>query len=124
MKQLSLVLLALLLVSGIVFSQVKKQPSDKSSTTKTETTIVQVPTVVCNSCVSNITKALKKIPGVKSTSIDLKKKTATVTYVATKVDVAKIEQAISKAGYDANTLKRDPAAYEKLDACCKIDSRL
>ena len=86
--------------------------------------MVSVPTIVCNSCVTNITKALKKVPGVKSTKVNLKEKTATVSYVATKVSVQKIEKAISDAGYDANNVKRDPAAYEKLDACCKIDSKL
>ena len=123
MKHLSLVLIALLLVSGSIFSQTKKQPAEKPSSTKAETTVVQVPTVVCNLCVTTLTKALKKVPGVKTTSIDLKKKTATVTFVASKVSVAKIEKAISNAGYDANSVKRDPAAYEKLDACCKIDTK-
>jgi periplasmic mercuric ion binding protein len=123
MKQLSYILITLLLATVVSFSQTKKQNVGKASTARFDTTVVQVPTVVCNSCVNTITKALNKVPGVKSTSVDLKKKTATVAFVSSKVTVARIEKTIANAGYDANNLKRDPAAYEKLDACCKIDSK-
>lgn len=101
------------------------QPQQKTKTTATqiETTVITVPTVVCSSCVRTITKALKKVDGVKTTKIDLKKKTATVSYVMTKTSLSKIEKAIANAGYDANDVKRDPAAYEKLDACCKTDTK-
>jgi mercuric ion binding protein len=117
-------LISILAISLLAIQLGGAQPKPKAADVETDITVIQVPTVVCNSCVKTITKALKEINGVKTTSIDLKKKTATVAFDSSKVTVAKIEEAISKAGYDANSLKRDPAAYEKLDSCCKIESEL
>ncbi|MGA3243466.1 MAG: heavy metal-associated domain-containing protein [Bacteroidota bacterium] len=121
MKRLMSLFIALLLILAVVSAQ--PQQKVKTSATKIDTTMINVPTIVCNSCISTITKALKKVDGVKSTKIDLKMKIATVTYASTKTSLSKIEKAIAKAGYDANNTKRDPAAYEKLDACCKADAK-
>jgi copper chaperone CopZ len=121
MKRLMSLFIALLLILAVVSAQ--PQQKVKTNATKIDTTMINVPTIVCNSCISTITKALKKVDGVKSTKIDLKMKIATVTYASTKTSLSKIEKAIAKAGYDANDTKRDPAAYEKLDACCKADAK-
>ena len=119
---ISLVILAALTLTAAT-SQTKQTTETKGGTAKVETTVVKVPTIVCNSCVSTITKALKKVDGVKSTKVNLKEKTATVSYVSAKISLSKIEKAIANAGYDANSTKRDAAAYEKLDACCKADAK-
>jgi mercuric ion binding protein len=119
---ISLVIIAALALTALT-AQSKQTTETKRSNAKVDTTVVQVPTVVCNSCVSTITKALKKVDGVRTTKIDLEKKTATVTFVPAKTSLTKIEKAIASAGYDANNTKRDPAAYEKLDACCKTDTK-
>ncbi len=123
MKYLTSLLVLATLVFGSLNSQTKQTPADKGKAAGVETTVIKVPTVVCSSCVSTITKALKKVDGVKTTTIDLKKKTATVTFASAKTSVNKIETAIAKAGYDANNVKRDPAAYEKLGECCKVDAK-
>ena len=123
MTRLTTALLLISLAFGLAASQTKQKASSEPASAMTETTVIHVPTVVCSSCVKTITKALNKVPGVKTTSIDLKKKTATVMYAATKVSVTRIEEAISKAGYDANGVKRDSTAYDNLDACCKFDSK-
>jgi mercuric ion binding protein len=119
---ISFVIIATLALATLT-AQTKQTTETKGGKAKVETTVVKVPTIVCNSCVSTITKALKKVDGVRTTKIDLEKKTATITYVSTKTTLSKIEMAIAKAGYDANSTKRDPAAYEKLDACCKADAK-
>lgn len=120
-------IITLAIVAGLALAtltaQTKQAAETKGGNAKVETTVVKVPTIVCNSCVSTITKALKKVNGVRTTKIDLEKKTATVSYVSTKTTLSKIEMAIAKAGYDANDTKRDPEAYEKLDACCKADAK-
>jgi periplasmic mercuric ion binding protein len=118
----TLLTIAVVALSALT-AQSKQQAQPKGGDATIETTVVKVPTVVCNSCVTTITKALKKVNGVKSTKIDLAKKTATVTFASSKTSVSKIENAIAKAGYDANEVKRDPAAYEKLDGCCKTDAK-
>lgn len=87
-----------------------------------KTATVKVPTLVCGMCVKNITKAASALEGVKSVKVDKKAKTATVVFDDSKTSLPKIEAAIASAGYDANTAKRNVAAYSKLDACCKVDS--
>lgn len=95
-----------------------------STTTAAEkTATVKVPTLVCGMCVKNITKAASAVAGVKSVKVDKKAKTAEVVFDDAKTSMPKIEAAIATAGYDANDVKRDAAAYNKLDACCKIDSQ-
>jgi len=123
MKRIISIILSVVLGLTALTAQTNQAATTKGGSPKLETTVVKVPTIVCNSCVSTITKALKKVDGVKSTKIDLKKKTATVTFVSTKTTLSKIEKAISNAGYDANDTKRDPVAYENLDACCKLDAK-
>jgi periplasmic mercuric ion binding protein len=123
MKPVLTVVTVLLMALAVLPAQTKQKAESKGTAATVESVVIKVPTVVCSSCVSTITKALKKVDGVKTTKIDLKKKTATVTFASTKTSLSQIEKAIANAGYDANTLKRDPAAYEKLDACCKTDAK-
>ena len=85
-----------------------------------KTVEISLPTIQCGSCIRTIDKALDKIGGVVNTDIDVENKKALITYDDTKTDVAKIEDAISSAGYDANEKKADPVAYNKLHTCCKL----
>ena len=45
--------------------------------------------------------------------------TFTVYYNGKKTSLEKIKTAITKLGFDADEMKADPEAYEKLDDCCK-----
>ena len=120
---ISLSFITAVLAVGVVSAQLLQNADAVKADAKVLKTIIKVPTIVCGSCVSTVTKALKKVDGVKTAKVDLKKKTATVTYASTKVTVDKLERAIGAAGYDANNVKRNPEAYEKLDACCKGDMK-
>lgn len=81
---------------------------------------INVPTIQCNSCASNIEKALQGLEGVKSAKVNVGKKVAAVSFDEGKLKLADLENAIAAAGYDANETKREAAAYDKLDACCKV----
>ena len=81
---------------------------------------VSLPTIQCNMCVNNISEALDKVKGIKDYSVDLEGKKVTVTYDDAITTVSKIENAISKSGYDANNKKANKKAYDKLDECCKV----
>lgn len=91
-----------------------------AATYKTET--IKVPSVQCGMCKQRIESALMKMKGVKSISVDVESKVATVKYDASKLTVAKIERAISNAGYDANTIKANKKALKGLSACCRPGS--
>ena len=84
-------------------------------------TLIRTPSMVCGSCAKTIKNAIVRIEGVEDVNSDLDKKTVSVKYLPSKVNLEKLEQAITAAGYDANDKKRDKDAYDKLDKCCKID---
>jgi copper chaperone CopZ len=123
MKRIFLLFVAAILTVGVVSAQLKESADLAKASAKVLKTTISVPTIVCGSCVTTVTNALKKVDGVKTAKVDLKKKTATVTYASMKVTVDKLEKAIADAGYDANNVKRNADAYEKLDACCKADTK-
>jgi copper chaperone CopZ len=81
---------------------------------------IKVATIQCESCVNNVKTALQELAGVKTASVDLKTKVAQVSFDPASLTLADLENAIAKAGYDANNTKRDSLAYNDLDACCKL----
>jgi len=81
---------------------------------------ISTPTIQCGMCQKTIEMGLAKVKGVSNSTVDLKTKTATVSYSGENVDLAKIEKAISALGYQANEILADPVSYEALAACCKI----
>ena len=73
----------------------------------------------CETCGKNFKKNLYETKGLKSFELDEEKMTFTVYYNSEKTDLQTIKTAISKLGYDADEIKADVTAYEKLDDCCK-----
>ena len=73
----------------------------------------------CETCGLKFKTEMLKITGVKMYELDEKTMTFTVYYNAKKTDLQTIKIAISKLGYDADEVKADPTAVEKLDGCCK-----
>jgi len=100
----------------------KKETVQNSDQTKqgSEEVTVNLPTIQCNTCKKNITKALKKDEGIKEFKIDVEGKNAKISFDKSKTDLGKIEKLITAAGYDANDKKSDPEAYNNLDDCCKL----
>ena len=74
----------------------------------------------CETCGLKFKTEMLKISGVKMYELDEKAMTFTVYYNSKKTDLQTIKVAISKLGYDADEIKADPAAVEKLDGCCKV----
>jgi copper chaperone CopZ len=73
----------------------------------------------CETCGLKFEAELYNTKGIKDFSIDEKTMTITVIYNPQRVTIPQIRQAISKLGFDADEVKADPIAYEKLDGCCK-----
>lgn len=138
MKNIKILIPMLLLIASVYLTGCnngsdKTDASNKDANTETtttddktgdhmaggETTMVNVPSIQCNSCKKAITSALKETDGVNDVDVDVKGKTVKVTFDKSKTDLSKIEATIVSAGYDANDKKADKDAYEKLDDCCK-----
>ena len=73
----------------------------------------------CETCGKKFEAELYNTKGIKDFSIDEKAMTITVIYNPQRVSIPQIRQAISALGFDADEVKADPVAYEKLDGCCK-----
>ena len=104
-------LLPFLLFSGNSFSQEKK---------KTETITIMT-SGQCEQCKERMEKALAFTKGVKKSDFDVNTKIITVVYKPAKTSPEKIREAISKVGYDADSVVADAKAYELLPPCCKKD---
>ena len=73
----------------------------------------------CEMCKERIEKHLAFEKGVKSSVVNLKKSEVTVKFNAKKTSVEKLRKSLSKLGYDADDVKANKKAYDKLPGCCK-----
>ena len=110
MKRILIIILALF--AGTSFSKAQDAGS-KWATVEIKTS------GICEMCKETIETALAYEKGVKKSNFDTGSHIVTVTYNSEKTSPDKIRLAISKAGYDADDVKADPKAYDKLDDCCK-----
>lgn len=97
----------------------KDMKNDSKDNKNVEHTMIKIPSAQCEICEANLNKALKSVKGIEKFKVDIEGKVIHVNYDRSIITVAKIENAITSAGYDANDKKANPNAYEKLDKCCK-----
>ncbi|MDR7131707.1 cation transport ATPase [Algoriphagus sp. 4150] len=74
---------------------------------------------ICEMCKATLEKDLTFEKGVKSVNLDLETKVLNIAYLDSKTNPDKLRKRVTMVGYHADSLKRDPKAYEKLDECCK-----
>jgi Cu+-exporting ATPase len=65
--------------------------------------------MTCASCVARVEKALKRVPGVTSASVNLATETAEVHMASREPDVGMLAAAVDKAGYSASLATEQPA---------------
>lgn len=73
--------------------------SDQNVADLWETHSFGIDGMTCDNCVKTISKALKRVNGVKDVSIDREGATATVTFDTTKADMPALHDAVLAAGY-------------------------
>lgn len=114
------ILKLMLIVSAFFFATgINAQEKKTIQTATIKTAIYCDHCKACETCGPKFNQALLKEKGVQMVVLDDKAMTIKVTYNSKKTDLAKIKQAISKLGYDADEVKADAVAYEGLDGCCK-----
>ena len=109
--RLSCLLLMMTVISSACFGQQKKIDTVGIKTS-----------AVCGQCKDRIEGCLAYEKGVKSATLDVETKIATVVYNPAKTSPAVLRNTLSKLGYDADTIPANQAAYDKLPACCKKDA--
>ncbi|MFT3981309.1 MAG: heavy metal-associated domain-containing protein [Ferruginibacter sp.] len=108
MKSLQLLFIAII---GFTFSAAAQKGITKS--------VIKTPTVQCDMCKKKIENYMAHQEGVKSVTVDVKKKTTTVQWINERTNIENIKASIANVGYDADDVSADPDAYKKLPACCK-----
>src|SRR5688572_14146891 len=66
-----------------------------------ETRILGIEGMTCDNCVKTLTRALKKVNGIKDAQVDRENARATITFDTTKTDMAAIHSAVEQSGYKA-----------------------
>jgi len=109
MKQLLLVTLtSCFMIAG--HAQVKV--SDKA--------VISLPTLQnCDKCKDQIEFFISKTEGVTAVKVDLKRKTATVSWLTDRTNKEYIKTAIANLGFDADDIEAEEYAYKRLPPCCK-----
>lgn len=74
---------------------------------------------ICGTCKKTLEHDLRFEKGVEAVRLDMDSKVLTLIYNPAKTNPDKLRTAIAKTGYDADEVKADPKAYEKLEECCK-----
>ncbi len=69
--------------------------------------------MTCTSCVSRITRALRKVDGVDSVRVDLATDSATVAFDPKRTSLARIGQAVDRAGYHARVEQSGPVSGDE-----------
>lgn len=102
----------LLPVMAFYFSSFSQEKNKK------ETVTIQT-SAQCDMCKERIEKAMAFTKGVKKSTLNVEAKSITVVYNPAKTSPGQIREAISKTGYDADSVAADQKAYESLPGCCK-----
>ncbi len=104
MKKLIIIMLLTASVSAVAQSQEKAEI---------------LTSAICEMCKETILYDLTFTKGIKDADLNLENKVVTVEFKPGKISVQEIRERISKLGYNADSVMRDPVAYENLPMCCK-----
>jgi len=74
---------------------------------------------VCETCKETIEHEMSFAKGVKTVTLDLETKIVKVVYNPAKTNENDIRVALTRVGYDADSLAADPKAFRKLPECCQ-----
>lgn len=117
MKSIKLVFTILIAMFTILTSAAQNGKKNEKAVIKT--TIHCDHCKVCETCGQLFDAEMLKIKGLKMYELDESNMTFTVHYNGQKTNLTAIKTAITKLGYDADEMKADNVAYDKLDGCCK-----
>ena len=85
---------------------------------KVDTVKIQT-SAICGMCKERIEHNLAFEKGVKYVDLDKETKVVTIAYKTDKTDKETLKKAVTKIGYDADEMKADQDAHDRLPACCQ-----
>lgn len=122
MKNLSIIIVSIILFSGITYAS---NNETKTLNQHDHDYITSEFTVLgnCGMCKKTIEQAVISIDGVKKAEWNKETKKLKVTYDKHMVNLDHIHKAIAQAGYDTESVKASDASYNKLPGCCQYDRK-
>ncbi len=105
----------LLMVFAVMFIQFANAQEKKA---KYETVVIQT-SAECGDCEERIANMLNYTKGVKFSELDIESKKLTVKFQPAKISLETIKQKLVELGYDADEMKANPEAQQKLPSCCQ-----
>ncbi|MGL4597872.1 MAG: heavy-metal-associated domain-containing protein [Bacteroidia bacterium] len=114
MKNSSFVILLVSFLSLVFVSPV----AAKAKASKMDTLVIKT-SAECEMCKTAIEKKLNLMKGIKVATVDFSAHTVTVVYNPEKTTADKIRKVISSLGYDADEVKANNRAQQRLPDCCK-----
>lgn len=87
-------------------------------TAKMQTVVIQT-SAECDECKVRLEGMLNYTKGVKFAELDVPSKKLTIKFKPSVVSLEELKRKVSELGYDADEIKANPEAYEKLPSCCK-----
>ncbi|OFZ60801.1 MAG: hypothetical protein A3D92_13630 [Bacteroidetes bacterium RIFCSPHIGHO2_02_FULL_44_7] len=105
MKVLGMIL-SMLMITGLSYAQSTQEAEIKTS-------------AECGSCKERLEGKLNYVGGIRFAELDVESKMLTVKFSPKKISLEEIRTIISELGYDADDVKANPEAVEKLPSCCK-----
>ena len=115
MKAFSLCLFALIFFSTVSFAQY--QQSQKA----VGKAVIKTPTILCEKCQEKVEFFISHQPGVTAVSINIRKKTTTVSWLNDRTTLENIKTAIANLGYDADDIEAEEYAFKRLPKQCKAE---
>jgi copper chaperone CopZ len=100
---------------ALVFVQVATAQEKKAKYERVE---IQT-TAECGDCKERIEGLLNYTKGVKFAELDVESKVLTVKFQPAKIALETIKQKLVALGYDADEMKANPEAQQKLPSCCQ-----
>lgn len=107
----SLLVVVFLMLGFTIFSQEKS---------KNQVIVIQT-SAECGQCKERIENQLNYTKGIKYAELNLEDLKLTVKYNSSKITLEEIKTQITKLGYDADDVKAEKEAYQKLPKCCQIN---
>jgi Cu+-exporting ATPase len=99
MKKLIYLISVLALVSCQSGNKIKPEEKTAPESVQVVETTINIRGMHCENCVASVEKGVKELDGIVSVTVSLNDSNAVVSYDKSKVELAKIEEAIEKRGY-------------------------
>ena len=115
MKVFSLSLLAVFCFGTVSFAQYQQTQKAYGKA------VIKTPTILCEKCQEKVEFFISHTEGVTSIAVNIRKKTATVTWLNDRTTLENIKTAIANLGFDADDIEAEEYAFKRLPKECKAE---